>query len=382
MLGVLTLSCKKLLNGGWMKYLNRYIRLSAPAVALLFLLIGNVLCVNADSSENKKGGPPPARVVTEPVIERAVAETTKVVGTLFFDTVSHLSTDVSGLVASLNFTEGDTVKKGDRMLLLNTDFIKNEIASVRASIDQVNVRLKKAEKDLRRYATLYRQDAASEKEYDDMALSKEDLVKQKVILKKKLELARLKQHKSIINAPFDGIILEKKTEVGNWVSPGSILCTLASLDHLFVKAPVSENLLMFSRESQEVHVTVSGMAKEMTGIIDGIIPVADPQTKTVFVKIKLPRLQNAILNMSATVSLPRGEKRNMLLVPRDALINVKGQDMVYIVTDGKASPVTVRILSFIENHAAIEGNGLHTGMSVVVDGNDRLRPGQPVTIIE
>ena len=50
----------------------------------------------------------------------------------------------------------------------------------------------------------------AKKEFDDMALSKEDLEKQKIILKKSLELANLKRRKSIINAPFDGIVLEKR----------------------------------------------------------------------------------------------------------------------------------------------------------------------------
>ena len=86
--------------------------------------------------------------------------------------------------------------------------------------------------------------------------------------------------------------------------------------------------------------------------------------------------------MSATVFLPMGENQDMLLAPRDALLSFNGQDMVYTIHDGNAVPLPVRIISFMETHAAIEGNGLKAGMPVVVDGNDRLRPGQPVTVIE
>ncbi len=351
--------------------------LISSLLLLMFVLISENVMADA-----KEQGPPPARVVTAPVIEESVAENTTIVGTLFFDQVSQLSTDVSGLASSVSFREGDIVKKGDQMLTLNTDFIKNEIDSVRSTISQIKVRLKKAQKDLKRYETLYKQEAASEKEYDDMAMSKEDLVKQKAILQKSLELARLKKRKSVITAPFDGIILEKKTAVGNWVSPGSVLCTLASVDNVFAKVPVSEDLLKFSNKGEEVSVSISALGKTFPGIIDGIIPIADPQTKTVFIKIKLPRLENAVLNMSATVSLPIGDKKNMLLIPRDALINFNGQNMVYTIKEGKAEPMPVKIVSYMGEYAAVNANGLQKGMPVVVDGNDRLRPGQAVVVIK
>ena len=138
-----------------MKYSNK--------IFLLFLLSFILLSISNTSHADSKEAMPPARVVTEKLIKKPVAETTKVVGTIFFDTVSHLSTDVSGLVASLSFTEGDIIKKGEKMLHLNTDFINNEIDSIKVSIEQINIRLKKAEKDLRRYETLYKQNAASEK---------------------------------------------------------------------------------------------------------------------------------------------------------------------------------------------------------------------------
>ncbi|MCP4116210.1 MAG: efflux RND transporter periplasmic adaptor subunit [Desulfobacteraceae bacterium] len=327
------------------------------------------------------GGPPPARVVTAPVIERNVAENTKVVGTLFFDRVSNPSTEVNGLVRSVHVKEGELAKKGTVMFRLNTDFIDNEIASVLANMEQVRVRLVKAEKDLARYETLFQQEAASEKEYDDIALSREELIKQTAILETQLALARLKKQKSVIRAPFDGVVLEKKSETGDWVAPGSVLCSLGSVNDLFVKVPVSEDLLSFARKGEKVAVSIASLDKEVTGTIAGVIPVADPQTKSVFVKVRLPAMDNPVLNMSATVAMPVGEKRNMLLVPRDALVSFNGQYMVYAVDGGKAAPMPVSIVSYVGQYVAIESQGFKVDMPLVVDGNDRLRPGQAVTVI-
>ncbi|MBF0376701.1 MAG: efflux RND transporter periplasmic adaptor subunit [Desulfamplus sp.] len=336
----------------------------------------------AESEKTKQqSATPPAKVVTAKVVDSMVAENAQILGTLFFDNMSLISTEVNGLVSSVNFRTGDVVKKDAPMVQLRTDFIQNEIESVQANISQIEARLKKAQKDLNRYSTLYRQEAASEKEFDDMTLSKEDLVKQRAILQTTLELAKLKKRKSIISAPFDGVVLEKNAESGSWVAPGTILCTLAPIDDLFVKVPVSESLLKFSPKGEKVSVTITALDKTLTGTVDGLIPIADPQTRSIFIKVKLPRVDGVVLNMSAAVSLPVGEKRNMPLVPRDALVNFNGQNMIYTIKDEKAALLPVKVVSYLGDNVAIEGQGIMAGMVIIVDGNARLRPDQSVIVI-
>ena len=346
----------------------------------LVLWLGIVLMMSGPLMAAAQG-PPVTRVVTALVVEENVAETTQVLGTLFFDRMSNLSSEVGGLVNAVHVREGDRVKKGDLMFGLSTDFIDNEIASVQASMEQVKVRLARAEKGLKRYETLFKQNAVSESEYDDIVLSREDLVRQIVILEKQFALAQLKKHKSLIRAPFDGVIIEKNADVGNWVSPGSRLCIVGSLADLFVKVPLSETLLTFARPGNTVPVSIEALDVDVVGTIDGIIPVADPQTRSVFVKVRLPEMAHPVLNMSATVSMPVGQKKNMLLIPRDALVSFNGQYMVYTVDQGKASPIPVTIVSYVGDAVAIGPGGVKKGMPVVVDGNDRLRPGQGVEVI-
>ncbi len=340
---------------------------------MLLVLTGPVMAAGED--------PPLTRVVTARVIQKNVAETTQVLGTLFFDRVSNLSPEVEGLVNAVYVREGDRVKKGAEMFGLNTDFVDNGIASVQAGMEQIEVRLARAEKGLNRYEALFRQNAVSESEYDDIVLSREDLVRQLVILEKQLALARLKKNKSVIRAPFDGVVIEKNSDTGNWVSPGSRLCVVGSLKDLFVKVPVSENILAFARRGETVPVSIEALGIKTVGTIDGIIPVADPQTRSVFVKVRLPEMDHPVLNMSATVSMPVGEKKNMLLIPRDALVNFNGQDMVYTVNQGKAVPIPVTIVSYVGESVSVAPGDIKKGMPVVVDGNARLRPGQGVEII-
>ncbi|BCS96696.1 acriflavin resistance protein [Desulfoluna limicola] len=324
---------------------------------------------------------PPARVVTSQVQQKTIAKTLNVMGTLQFDRISALSPQVSGQVESVHVMEGDRVEKGAPLFRLNLDFVQNEIDTIKTQITQVEVRLAKANKDLSRYETLFQQHAASEQEYDNMRLSMEDLAIQKATLEETLELANLKKAKSVIRAPFAGVILEKNADEGNWVSPGGQLCLIGSMEDLYVKVPMAENLLVFAKKGDEVSVSITALSITTQGIINGFIPVADPTTKNIFVKVKLPKMKTAVLNMSATVSMPASDKQEMVLIPRDSLVTVNGQTMVYTIKEGAAEPLSVTVLAYVGEAAGIAAGSVNPGMPVVSDGNDRLRPGQPVTVI-
>ena len=325
---------------------------------------------------------PPARVVTSKVLQKTIAKSLYVTGTLQFDRLSALSPEVSGQIKTVHILEGDLVKKGAPLFELNLDFIENEIATVKKQIAQGEIRLAKAQKDLSRYETLFSQKAASEQEYDNMRLSMEDFAIQKDTLDEKLKLALLKKEKSIIRAPFAGVVLRKEADEGNWVSPGSPICLLGSMDDIYVKVPMAENLLTFSKKGESVDVTITALGITTQGVITGFIPVADPTTKNVFVKVKLPKMETAVLNMSATVSMPAGEKQAMVLVPRDAFVTFNGQTMVYAIEEGKATPLPIKVLTYVDGAAGIAPGPVTAGMDVITDGNDRLRPGQAVTVID
>lgn len=346
------------------------------------LLSALILLPSAIIAEERKPVLPPAKVVVAQIQEKMVVENTAIVGVLYFDRVSSLSTEVAGLVRSVHFREGDRVKRGGVLLTLNTDFIDKDIELVETKIEQVGVQIEKTDKDLTRFKRLYRQQAIPEREYDDVGFKRRDLVKQSDALKKQLEIARLKKAKGVIRAPFNGVILAKKAEVGNWIAPGHELCRIGSSEDVFVKVPVAEELLVYSNKGDVVDVTVNAFDKKLKGTIAGIMPVADPRTKNVMLKIRLPRMETAVENLSATVFVPVSGRKRLKLIPRDALVTLQGKDIVFTVNDNKAVPVPIHIVSFLGEFAGIKASEIPDGAMVVVDGNERLRPEQPVEIIE
>jgi multidrug efflux pump subunit AcrA (membrane-fusion protein) len=85
--------------------------------------------------------------------------------------------------------------------------------------------------------------------------------------------------------------------------------------------------------------------------------------------------------MEARVSLPTNNRRRTLIVPRDAVLNLSGKNVVFAIVDSKARTMPVRVIGYQGNQAGVEGEGLAEGMKVAIKGNERLREGQAVTIL-
>lgn len=325
-------------------------------------------------------GPPKANVVVTTFSEQMLAENAKMTGVLYFDRVSGISTEVAGLVDKVLVRSGDRVKKGDKLFTLNTDFTDKELNLKKSEIAQLEILLKQREKNMARIEKLFKKNAVSEAEYDDLfftlSAQKKNLESKKI----ELERIRLKKKKSIIRAPYNALILSKKVDAGDWVNQGSVLCKTGSLDDLSVKLPVGEKTLKYITEGETVDVLINSLGKSVNGTFSGILPVADEKTKNIFLKIALPEVKGAIENMSATVMVPVSHRKKLKVISRDALVKFQGKDFVYAVKDGKAAIFPVDVVLYKGTDMGIENSGIDPDMKIVVSGNERLRPDQPVEV--
>ena len=117
------------------------------------------------------------------------------------------------------------------------------------------------------------------------------------------------------------------------------------------------------------------------GCID-IDPVADMKTKNIFMKIRIASPPKVAQNMSATVLIPTGASQTLPMIPRDALVEDRGQNFVYTIKDEKTLMLPVHIVTYAGDRIGSDDAHFTEGMLLVVDGNERLRPDQPVIIVE
>ena len=249
-----------------------YSLFAAPAV-LLFLLLPPA----AFAQE-----PPPAKVAVQPIVRELISENRSYIGLLTYDRKSQVSSDVSGLVERVLVTEGDRVQAGEPLIRLDTEILEREISLRKTRIEQIDLRIQLARKNYTRLETLLNRKGTSEKNYDDAVYDYQDSLAEKKSSEFELEKLLIQKRKSVINAPFDGIILAKNVETGEWVQQGKQLVSIGSTQDLIVKVPVEETILQFITIGEEVPVNINAFNKKLTGTISQVIPTADVRTKNVF----------------------------------------------------------------------------------------------------
>lgn len=345
---------------------------------LSFLLLAGIFGLSTVCAQEQ----PPAKVVVKPITKAIVAENRSFIGVLDFDRISRVSSEVAGLVKDVLVQEGRKVKKGDSLVRLDTEILDQEIALHETRIKQDQLSIDLARKNLERFEQLLARKGTSEKIYDDALHDYQNFQFEKKLSEIELEKLLTRKRKSEIKAPFDGIILEKSVETGDWVQQGKQLVSIGSLEDTLIRVPAEESILRFVTIGLEVPLTINAFNREMTGTILQISPVADARTKNVSIKVGIPPFDDMVANMSATVHLPTTNARELSIVPRDALVKFEGKDFVYTVKDGKASLLPVNTVTFLGRTVGADDPSLTEGLPVVVEGNERLRPDQPVTAVD
>jgi len=323
---------------------------------------------------------PPAQVVITKITQKEVSENRSFIGLLYYDRVSHISTEVSGLVETISVREGDLIKKGSPIVTLNTEILDKDISLTKTRIDQIELRIQHAEKNYKRMETLYKKDGISERDYDDALYIYQDSQQDKQIEQKEYEKLLIQKRKSIVRAPYDGIILEKNIDSGDWIQQGKQLVSIGSTEDLFVKVPVAETVFQYVTVGEQVPVIINAFGTKIDGTISDIDPTADAKTKNIFLKIRIPPMDKVAENMSASVYIPTSKRRLLSIIPRDALIKFQGKDFVYTVKEDKSSILPVNIVTYLGDSVGADNPYFTEGMPIVIEGNERLQPDQPVVI--
>ena len=354
----------------------RFLRQTAWVLAALILFL---FPASSDAREKGPIGIPPAKVVVAAVSSGMVVPQSGFVGTVYYQEVSDIASEVDGLVETVTFEEGKGVKKGEPLVRLNADLLQKTIQATRASYEKVIVDLEKARIDLQRSERLYKDGLAPEQEYDEQRFRVRGQEKMVESLKAEMERLEAELVRKVIRAPFSGVVLQKRADIGEWLSPGSPVATIARSGVVDIIVNVPEEVLRFVVPGQPVQIESGG--QEITGEVFTVIPKGDIATRTFPIKIRVQNNRSLLEGMNARVTLPIGKKRKSLIVPRDAVITVPGSAVVFAVTDSKAVMIPVQVTGYDGMMAWVDSDTLRDGMEVVIKGNERLRDGQPVEIL-
>lgn len=338
----------------------------------------------------------PASVVVAPVERGSVELTQPLVATVEPVTSTTVAAEQEGLVAERLFDEGQLVEKGQTLVRNKTDLLEIERDAARANlqsaaalVQQAEADADKARREFQRIEELFKQQKiVSEKEYRDaMAadLSAQAQVAarqaQQLAYKAALERLNLLIEKSQIRAPFDGVVSRRQVEVGQWISQGDPVGALVQMDPLFVRVNVPEYVIARVKSGDQARVTIDALGGQtLSGVVEQILPEADPASRTVPVKIRLPNPELRIRpGFFARAVLVSGSDAS-LLVPRDAVVTQGGRSHVVAVREGAAVIVPVELGPTSGDRISVRGE-LNEGESVVIRGNESLMPGTPLQVL-
>jgi RND family efflux transporter MFP subunit len=309
----------------------------------------------------------PSLVETTKIIKGEVNPLQEFVGTLKFDRNSILAAQNSGVVKKINFEVGDKVTKGKTLIQIDADLLNAQVNSARANAAS-------AKKDHKRYAKLLETKSVSQKQYDDMKLNF-------ITTKSTLAELEIQKEKKSIKAPYSGIVVEKKINLGEWVNAGTALATIVDTSKAEITFNVPLNIYNGLKKGDIYNINVGGNI--LKGKLSGAIPSGDKLTRTFPVKFIAKTGDKFVFDgQEAQVSLSKNAKQEALIVPRDAVIKRFGQNIVFIIDDKmSAVMIPVQIIAYLENQVAIKAKGLAAGQDVVSKGNERVFPNSPVKII-
>jgi len=329
-------------------------------------------------TQAKPQGPPPALVEVAQIVLGEAEPMVEFVGTVYYSRKSNLAAEVEGVVDQVFFEEGYRVKKGEPLVSLESNILDTVISGTQADYELVLVELEQAKKELKRREPLYEEGSVSESSYDEYFFKSKMLQSRAMSIKASMDRLMLEKKKKKIRAPFDSIVIKKNAEIGEWVKEGGMIAVVADDSIVDIVVNVPAGMLKYLEAGKKL--TVKSDSEKFTGEFFSFVPKGDVATRTFDVKIRLQNTKGLIEGMEARALVPSSEKREGLKVPRDAVIDQYGQNVIWLAKDSTAKMVPVQIIGYDGMFVGVSGAGLADGDMVVVKGNERLREGQPVRI--
>lgn len=345
------------------------------------LLIGYIGERTAHSAKKKPRSRPPAPVVLQTVESELLTLQATVTGNLRPLQKIFLSVEESGRVTKIHKRQGDLVQKGKLLAEIKNPSLSARFELQKSTSKEVQIQLKFLKKKWLLTQELSKKKIATPVQLEeDKARYFLQMVKLESTV---IEIQRLENLlKSFqVKAPFDGQILKAPLELGQWVTPATVLYQVVSYQMYELDVSVPGRYLGQIPINQKVSVQVKEAKTFLEGKIHAIVQYVDETTGNFWVKIHVPNPEGLSLSgLLVEVSLPIGTPTERMLVSRDAI--VRRGDKIYVVLskNGIAQITPVKILGNQGDRVMIQAKDLKPGEQVVIRGNERLFSGMKIQV--
>lgn len=332
-------------------------------------------------ANSEKAGPPPAAVSVALVTTDSINDEWTFLGEVRAGARAEVAAGASGAITKVSVRIGDVVRRGQLLLEIDAALVAAQTDVAAAQVAESEVLLAQARRDVERLESLGAR-AVSRSEVEQARSELSALESQVAARRAAARESNARYGRHRIRAPFEGVVLDRKVDAGDWVDPGTRLFDLVSIADADVLVGATGELLAYVQAGAKVRLR--SPRGEIGGKVVATVPALDPKGRTTRIRIEPESrppwfFPGSTVDVVFTVDLS-GEG---IVVPRDAVLETAaGVRVVKVSADDSAAPVNVEIIARSRNRMLVRSDTLVDGDRVVVRGNERLRPGQALAVGE
>jgi membrane fusion protein (multidrug efflux system) len=333
---------------------------------LALLLVAACKKANSAGAGPGGGGMPPMPVEVSVAQRDTVVDAIAATGQIEAIQAIDLRPEVEGRIMDILVREGQEVEKGTPLFKVDDAELKAQVARATADRDL-------ARQALERTKQLIAQNASSAADLERAEATARGADAQ-------LDLLQLRLDRSVVRAPFGGVVGRRYVSQGDFVNSGSKLTALHSVNPQYAVLDVPERYADQLKRGQLVSFQVAALpGRNFSGEVVFVDPTVELPARTILIKAIVPNPRRELASgMFIEARLATSVRPNAIVVPEDAILPMQGATYVWLVKDGKADRRQVTLGVRTAGWAEIVGGGIEAGDQVVVGGLERLFPNAPV----
>ncbi|MGD0541060.1 MAG: efflux RND transporter periplasmic adaptor subunit [Tepidisphaeraceae bacterium] len=310
-----------------------------------------------------------AHVLRLPVTESAV-------GTIQAVHETTVASHILARVVEINLRAGEAVRQGEVLIRLADTDLRARLQEAKAAADSATAQHDQAVIDEKRFASLIQSKAVSQNEYDKALTTLKTTEADLTQANETIAEAQAVLAYATIVSPMDGVVVDKKVDVGDTAVPGQPLVTIYDPHHMQLVASVRESLARRLLVGQELGVRLDVLDKMCSARVSEIVPDAQSASRTFQVKVTGPCPPGLYTGMFGRIFIPL-KQQDVLVIPRAAVGHV-GQLELVDVADGQSSQRrAVRAGQIIGSDCEVL-SGLVAGEKVIIPAGATTQSAVPV----
>ncbi|HIG09951.1 MAG TPA: efflux RND transporter periplasmic adaptor subunit [Alphaproteobacteria bacterium] len=335
----------------------------------------------ASKNNSTKSESPPTAVDAKSVRLDNIIVNMEIIGNLRASDAIDVTSEVNGIITEIKFTEGQAIKKGNILFLLDASIEKAEISIQKADVNRWTALLERRQRLARSAEKLSETKNIARTRLDQLLTDETEALAQLQIAKAALQIAERRFYKKIVRAPFNGIVGLKLKSIGEYLEPGEVITSLDSIDPIELDFEVPESAISALEIGAEINAFTRAWGNEVfSGIVKSINTRVNLESRSITVRAKINNTNLKLKpGMFMIVKLPVVTHKNAIIIPEEAVLTDGTLRTVYVIKDGITNSKAVKLGQRLPGEVEVL-EGISSDAIVITGGIQKVRDGSKVTI--